>query len=574
MMNPLAQGLFNAFKESEALLGMRESDAFEIFAATLLLPDDLLSQVQKTDWLLDEGTIGIDIVALEINGQLVRDLTDAQDVCESAAKVEVSLHFLQAKQSASVSGVDILGFGDSVQKFLRNGGFVEYPRLQSVADALARVFKEYAHKLRSSPSVYLYFVTTASRAAISADPVVERVQSVRDQLESLGFVGRVSVEALGADDIHDAWVKKNHANEVEIQLEKQVNLPKMPGVDQAILGVVSVAELLKLIENDGDGSLDERVFYDNVRGFKGEENAVNRQIMETLNSPERALLPVLNNGVTVVAEAYSPKPGDAVAISGYQIVNGCQTSHCLFLSKASLGADLGSVFVPLRLVVTGDEEVATQIIRATNSQTAVQENDLVALSKFQKRLEDFYRLDTHDVNLTYERRSGQFYSKEVTKTRLVTISDQIRALSAVFLDTPHVAARYANRLYDDVGETIFREDHKLLPYVASAFAAYRLENAFRNGLDSIYKPARFHILMVYKYHVLGRASAELGSRRIEEQSEALIAALKRADHVAALRYAAEWISEVAGDGSDLISRDRLKGQKFTQEVIAALLSRR
>lgn len=146
------------------------------------------------------------------------------------------------------------------------------------------------------------------------------------QITDLGFVGKVAVNVFGADDLHDSWVRKNHANEVEIQLEKQVNLPKMPGVDQAILGVVSVSELLKLVQND-DGSLDERVFYDNVRGFKGADNPVNRQIMGTLNSAERNLLPVLNNGVTVVAASYSPKPGDAVAISGFQVVNGCQTSH-------------------------------------------------------------------------------------------------------------------------------------------------------------------------------------------------------------------------------------------------------
>jgi hypothetical protein len=140
--------------------------------------------------------------------------------------------------------------------------------------------------------------------------------------------------------------------------------------------------------------------------------------------------------------------------------------------------------------VTGDEDVATRIIQATNSQTEVKEGDLVALTKFQKRLEDFYRLDPNDVNLTYERRSGQFYNKDVTKARVVTISDQIRAVSAMFLDLPNLAARYATRLYGEVGNSIFLDEHKLLPYVASAFAAYRLENAFRTGLDSTYKRSR------------------------------------------------------------------------------------
>ncbi|WP_460037572.1 AIPR family protein [Streptomyces cavourensis] len=569
-MNPLIQGLFKKFREEEELLKLKDSDAFELFAASLLLPDDLLSQVQKTDFLLDAGTTGIDVIALEVNGQLAWDADDVREICENSAKVEASLYFIQAKQSGTVSGSEILSFGDTVRKFLNNDAFAAYPRIKSLANALSSVFENYASRLKSSPSVSLDFVTTAPKTATIAESTKDKIRTVTEHIENLGFVGKVAVTALGADDIHDAWVKKNHANEVEIQLEKQVNLPKMPGVDQAILGVVSVSELLKLVESSDDGSLDERVFYDNVRGFKGEENPVNRQIMSTLSSPERDLLPVLNNGVTVVASSYSPKPGDAVAVSGYQIVNGCQTSHCLYLSKESMGDAISAVYVPIRLVVTGDEEVATQIIRATNSQTAVQENDLVALTKFQKRLEDFYRLDTPDVKLTYERRSGQFYNKEVTKTRIVTISDQMRAISAVFLDAPHSAARYANRLYDEVGTSIFREDHKLLPYMAGAFAAYKLENAFRTGLDPIYKPARYHILMAYKYYVLGKNSASLESKKCEEQSLEIISALKKPDQVAVFRSVAEMVASVSG--GQLPSSDRLKRQQFTQELIHSLLT--
>ncbi|MFR9790516.1 AIPR family protein [Streptomyces sp. MB22_4] len=569
-MNPLIQGLFKKFREEEELLEISNADAFELFAASLLLPEGLIAQVQKSDLLLDQGAIGIDIIALDVNGQLAWDADDVKDICENAAKVEVGLYFIQAKQSASISSTEILGFGDTVRKFLQNDGFPSYPRMEALAQALGEVFENYAGRLKGSPSVHLHFVTTAPKNALLSDPVRERVATITEQIEDLGFLGPISATVLGADEIHDAWVRKNHANEVEIQFEKQVNLPKMPGVDQAILGVVSVAELLKLIETGDDKNLDERVFYDNVRGFKGEDNSVNMQIMDTLSSAERSLLPVLNNGVTVVAASYAPKPGDAVALSGYQIVNGCQTSHCLYLSKQSLGDAVSEVYVPIRLVVTGDEEVATQIIRATNSQTAVQENDLVALSKFQKRLEDFYKLDAPDFKLTYERRSGQFYNKEVTKNRIVTISDQMRAVSAMFLDAPHVAARYASRLYDDIGAVIFREDHKLLPYMVSAFAAYRLENAFRSGaLESAYKPTRYHILMALKYHVLGGKSAPLEKGKAEEQSEQIIVALKQHDLIATFRELAQ--SVIAAGGGQMPSRDRIKRQQFTQDLITELM---
>lgn len=570
-MNPLVQGLFNKFRETEELLDLPENDAFELFAASLALPDDLLTQAENTDFLLDGGAIGIDVATLEINGQLAWDTSDARDICEASSKIEVSLHFIQAKRSTSIPTAEILNFGDAVRKFLNNASFANYPRMSALAGALRYIFDSHATSLKSSPTINLYFVTTAPKVASADQNVLDRATTVERDLVNLGFVGRVSVNVFGADELHEAWVRKNHANEVEIQLEKLVNLPKMPGVDQAILGIVSASELLKLVQN-GNKVLDERVFYDNVRGFKGEDNPVNRQIMQTLDSSDRELLPVLNNGVTVVAASYSPKPGDSVAISGFQVVNGCQTSHCLYLSQESMGEAVASVYVPLRLVVTTDEEVATRIIRATNSQTEVQENDLVALTKFQKKLEDFYKLDPVDIKLTYERRSGQFYGKDVTKTRTVTISDQMRAISATFLDNPHAAARYANRLYNEVGTSIFQDDHKLLPYLASAFAAYRLENAFRTGLDPAYKPARYHILMTYKYQLLKIRSAPLNSSKCEVQSEEMIEALKRPDQVGLFRAAAEVV--IKAGGGQLPSPDRLKRQQFTLELISTLLNDR
>ncbi|MET9001463.1 AIPR family protein [Amycolatopsis sp. NPDC004169] len=566
-MNPLIQGLFSKFREAEELDKLSDSDAFELFAASIMLPDDLLSQAAKTDFLLDPGTTGIDVAVLEINGQIAWDESDVHEICATSSKLEVTVHFLQAKQSTAVSSVEVLNFGDTARRCLNNDHVQDYPKIAAIASAFRKIFDDYATSLKEPPSVNLHFVTTAPRASVADSNVVMRVETVTNQICNLGFIGRVQVSVSGADDLHDGWVRKNHANEVEIQLEKQVNLPKMQGVDQGILGVVSVAELLKLVESS-DGSLDERVFYDNVRGFKGLENRVNGKIMDTLCSPERNLLPVLNNGVTVVASSYSPKPGDAIAISGFQVVNGCQTSHCLHFSKDTLGDAVMDVYVPIRLVVTRDEDIATKIIQATNSQTEVQENDLVALTKFQRKLEDFYKVDSSEVNLTYERRSGQFYDKDVTKARVVTIGDQMRSVSAVLLDSPHVAARYPKQLYNEVGTSIFRDDHKLIPYVASAFAAYRIENAFRTGLDPAYKRARYHILMAYKYKVLGEPSAPLNSNKCEMQSLTLIEALKRPDQIEVFREAAEKISSLAG--GSLPSSDRLKRQQFTVDLIAHL----
>lgn len=567
-MDPLLAGLFKQFITDNALEKMKKSDAFELFVATLLLPDDLLDQRQLSDFLLDESTIGIDIATLEINGQLINSQSDIEDACANRNNLEVILTLLQVKSSSKMESSEILNFGDTIQKVLTNKVPATYPKLQGVASSLFSIFEDHASKLKTKPQVRCAFASTATDATLLDETVVDRAKTVKADIKAISYIGEVTFDLYGATRLYDASLVKNHANETDVVLDKSINLPGMPGIDQAILGVMSLSELLKLVKHE-DQTLNERVFYQNVRGFKGIENQVNEQIMDTLASSDRSLLPVLNNGVTIVAREYSPKPGDAVRLSGYQVVNGCQTSHCIYESEASLDGHLDSTFIPFRIVVTSDERVATSIIRATNSQTAVDKSDLIALTKFQKKLEDFYQQDTYNVGLTYERRSGQFYYRDVTRTRIVTITEQMRSFAAMFLDNPHAAARYPKALYDDVGKMIFDDGHKLSPYIASAYAAYRLETAFRSSLETSFKPLRYHILMAYKYVILKGRGAPLNSGAIDKQSMLMIEELSKSDYVLKFREIANLILRSI-DGK-IPSPDRLKRQPLTNEIIGDLM---
>ncbi|GAA1887953.1 hypothetical protein [Actinomadura bangladeshensis] len=133
-MNPLIRGLFKKFREEEELTALKDSDAFELFSAALILPDTVLSQAEMSDFLLDTGAIGIDVVALEANGRLVWDSEDVRSICEHASKIDVTLYFIQAKQSPSIVSAEILAFGEAVKKFLNGGKFPDYPRLNAMAE--------------------------------------------------------------------------------------------------------------------------------------------------------------------------------------------------------------------------------------------------------------------------------------------------------------------------------------------------------------------------------------------------------------------------------------------------------
>jgi hypothetical protein len=153
--------------------------------------------------------------------------------------------------------------------------------------------------------------------------------------------------------------------------------------------------------------------------------------------------------------------GNKFYIEDYQIVNGCQTSHVIWHNREHLD---DSVMVPLRLIATQDEEVIAAIIKATNRQTEVKEEQLLALSDFQKKIEAYFGSFELSKRLYYERRSRQFTAVSIEKTRIITPSNLIRAYASMFLDEPHRTTRNYKALLDRVGTAIFGATPEVSPH--------------------------------------------------------------------------------------------------------------
>jgi AIPR protein len=181
-------------------------------------------------------------------------------------------------------------------------------------------------------------------------------------------------------------------------------------------------------------------------------------------------------------------------MSGYQVVNGGQTSHVLFNEKAALD---DSVWVPIRVIGSDDEDLTTDVITATNSQTPVAAQELNSRAQFERDLERFFNTFSGGKALYYERRSRQYSdAAEVEKVRIITRDQLVRSVAATFMDEPHRATGYVPLLMEQLNVRIMHPHHKPELYYAAAFAYYKLEFFWRNKqLASKYKPGRFQILM-------------------------------------------------------------------------------
>ncbi|MDZ7712249.1 MAG: AIPR family protein [Rhodovibrio sp.] len=84
---------------------------------------------------------------------------------------------------------------------------------------------------------------------------------------------------------------------------------------------------------------------------------------------------IRNNGITIVARSLN-KVGNRFTIEDYQIVNGCQTSHVIFNNRSTIS---GNFFVPIKLIVTEDQTIQTQLSALRTGQTEVRLEELASV---------------------------------------------------------------------------------------------------------------------------------------------------------------------------------------------------
>jgi len=160
--------------------------------------------------------------------------------------------------------------------------------------------------------------------------------------------------------------------------------------------------------------------------------------------------------------------------------------------------------IPVKIIVTTNQSIKSQITRATNNQTAVNAVELEALTDFQRNLEDYFNaLPKDNFKLYYERRTNQYKnSDDIPLYRIINRENQIKSLAAMFLNNPQNVTGNYGRLVDKFGVEIFNADHEHFAYYISALTYFELEKLLNeNKLLDKSKRFRYHILMVFRFLV-------------------------------------------------------------------------
>ena len=505
-------------------------DLFEAFAASCVLRKYHQSDItgMEDDILVGgSGDGGIDAIAILANGRVIATEEDLKFFFDNHGRLDIEFVFAQAKSSAAFTASDIGSFVFGVEQYFRSAVSSGHGDFKAEIDQkinLTRTIYSQAIRMQDNPTCSLYYVTAGKW--MSAPEPTSRLEDGKGRLEALNLFSTVRALPVDADSLKATYRELERSVVKEVEITRTASFPRIDKVDQAYIGLLPGDEFIKLVSTD-DGQLNRELFFDNVRDFQG-HNPVNREISHTLSNKHlRNNFPLLNNGITIIARSIK-RTAETFEIRDFQIVNGCQTTHILFRNREVVGPD---TFIPVKVVVTEDSQVVNDVIKATNRQTAVLPEALESLSPFHRELEDLYITRESKVSIPeriyYERRSKQYAMDNIHSSNIVSLTGQIKAFIAMFLDEPHSHPRYYGELLKAYEGRIFASDHRPEPYYASG-AALPLVEKWLNSQPDLreLRPYKHQLLMLLRMSISGNQIPRLNSNAISAYSLKIVETLR------------------------------------------------
>lgn len=571
-MDRITESFLGEFVDRHELSDLPVNEQFEHFASFVSVRRHYNGESFDTGAIHTGGggDLGIDGLAILVNGSLVTDVDSLNDHADISGHFDATFVFVQADRGSSFEGKKLSDFGFGVKDF-----FDPKPKLarnvsiSSSAEIMDALYKNGAKFRPGNPVCRLYYVTTGTW---SGDGDLEaRRRTVEDDLRSLQIFREVQFVCIGAEELQQLYRQTKNAIIREFTFSQKTLLPDIDGVSEAYIGFLPFDEFIKIIQDDS-GEILGSLFLENVRDWQQYTTPVNDEIRQTIISDHSDRFVLMNNGITMIARNLRPLRRDTMQIEDFQIVNGCQTTNVLFDQKTEAG---NNIHVPIRLIATQDEAVIKAIVRGTNRQTKVEDDQFFALTDFADQLEDFFETYPEPHRVYYERRSGQYARQSIHNTRIVPHRSLVKLVSSMFMEVPHQATRRYTSLRDSVGRDIFTKGQKLEMYYVSAFAGYKLDVNFRTArIQKRLRPARFHILLAMRYLANPDPLPSRNSREMESYCKKINDRLwdnAKADDLCA--KAATLIEEVADanfkrDDSGDFSSDDIRSQLFTERLLA------
>lgn len=402
---------------------------------------------------------GIDAIYILINGHLISDIKSS---LLPKANANLEVYFFTCKHRDVFKQDPINSMCTSLQELL------DFSKEDKQLDG--QYNEEVLEKRNTFISAYRKVATILERLSIKVifasrgdtkNELGDNVEARGRQIETIcreNFSGcDAKFEFWGSEEILAAYRKK-----ADYSLILNVNECLSHGKQMVVLA--DLKEYFKFITYD-DKKIRKYLFDSNVRDFMG-INAVNEDILETLNSKKNNEdFWWLNNGITILCSS-AIAIGKSITIENVQIVNGLQTSECIYRYFLSQNHDEDNRVVLIKILPCESTIIADDIIRSTNNQTAVMSSSLRATDKIQEDIEEILRKE----DLYYERRVNYYSNQGIPLNQIYSPLYLAKGYAALVLKKPYSAVTLKQKFMrkEESYEKIFSEkdDLRVWPIIA------------------------------------------------------------------------------------------------------------
>lgn len=403
------------------------------------------------DGMLGEGgDEGIDLCYVFCNGVLV---TSEELALNKESHVRVKFFQVKKENSFSTDGFrktkegieEIFDLELELAQLSQIGANADFIRK---ADLIRKLFRR-CGLTKAKFSCEVYYVTIAPELKIS-EKIVQLAEDLKQNSLNIPF----DVMYLGAQQILNLTESVDEL--IEINFVSQPLEIKERDVDTSgFCGFVNGNDLVRsLLDEEGD--FKSYLTDGNVRYFLGEDTTINSSIIETAkNGAKTDIFWAMNNGLTIIGESVSAIGSNQYSITNPQIVNGCQTIHCLHSAFEQLGELPRNLKVFVKIVNTDDPEVQTDIISATNSQNPVKAASLKANDNIQRNIEKHLA----KAGIYFERRQNYYKRQGYTGNKVVGLLKMAQVVNTVANKEAIISLNDPGSFFDSAGKynTLFSD---------------------------------------------------------------------------------------------------------------------
>ena len=445
---------------------LSDQDYFEIFCAEHILKDFDLTYEELESGVVDgEHDGGMDCIYDFVNKELIRDDFDGSEI---RGDVDIELHILQCKTSGGFNEAPLNRLISATRHLLKldsdYDSLTQYnDSVKGALDAFRQVYRGLAGKF---PNLKICYHYVAKSAGIRTQRNVQlKAEELKNTVRELFPDVEVDVFFLGARHLLDL-ARRRPKTTHELRVSRHLS---DPGGYIALSPIQEYVNFLK----DQDGRVQSELFESNVRDFQG-NTEVNAEIKKTLRDDTEVDFWWMNNGITIIASR-ATLTGDTVTMESPQIVNGVQTSTQIARNFVAGQDEHRNIMV--KIVCSEHEETRDKIIKATNSQNAIQPATLRATDKIQRDIEDALS----SVGLFYDRRKNFYKNEGKPVKRIISIPLMAQSIMTIVLQRPDSArARPASLIKRDKDYSkVFSPHYPIGLYANAAVLIRRIESVLK-----------------------------------------------------------------------------------------------